>query len=291
MKLLITGASGLLGSDIVYAAEQKNIDIVKLCHTPRDGFIDVDITTEEGISTVSDLEWDAVIHTAAWRNPDICENKTDETYRINVWTSEKLAELAAERSAKFVYICTDYVFSGSNPPYAEDSEPSPVNYYGKSKLLGAQKVIDKIPEASSLRVPLLYGIRAGLEMSALLNGTLTALESKEKWQMEDSIIRYPTYTGDVANATLLLLEKSEGGIFHFSGQDRTTRYKITELFAEILGKSMENIQHLETPPATEARRPKDAHLTMDKILELGMPAPLCFAERVKLLFKELNIIS
>lgn len=290
MKLLITGASGLLGSDIAFAAEKRNIDIIKLCYKSRDGFISLDLTTEEGMSQVGSLDWDAIIHTAALKDPDICENNADESYRINVWTSEQLAKLAVEKGAKFVYISTDYVFSGKNPPYFEDSNPTPVNYYGETKLLGEMKILETVVGASSLRVPILYGIGAGVEMSALLSDTLKALDSETTCNMDDSIIRYPTYTGDVANAALRLLDKSPGGIFHFSGSDKSTKFKITKCFAKVLNRSMKNIKRLDTPPASKAERPMNSHLNIDKIVKLGVSPPVCFENRVRLLFKELGIM-
>jgi len=289
LKILITGAGGLLGSEISAKAGQpasSNLrisQIIRLSSRKVPGFLTADITSEEGIRRICGSDWDILVHAAAWRNPDQCENERDGALRLNAWATEQLASEAGRRKAKMLYVSTDYVFPGSNPPYKEEDTPSPVNYYGETKLLGEKAVLGQCQNSLILRVPLLYGMAAGLQKSDLLNGTLKALSSDKPWNMEDSIVRYPTYTGDVADAIFFLLDRNASGIFHFSGQDRTSRYKITATFADIFGRSMKNIVRLERAPATEARRPHDSHLGMDKILSMGFPLPMPFAERIKFL--------
>ncbi|MFA6293714.1 MAG: sugar nucleotide-binding protein, partial [Victivallales bacterium] len=85
-----------------------------------------------------------------------------------------------------------------------------------------------------------------------------------------------------------LLENNASGIYHFSGQDKTSRYRITATVARTFGKSMKNIVRLEEAPETEAIRPHDSHLCMDKILSLGLPSPMGFEERLRLLKPEIE---
>ncbi len=291
MKILITGANGLLGSDIVHSAagrQPQAYEIIKACSKPSAGFLSADLTTETGIRKISESEWDTLIHTAAWRNPDQCDKDKGGAHRLNAWSTEQLASEAANRGAKMLYISTDYVFPGTNPPYKENNNPSPVNYYGESKLLGEKAVLNLCADSCILRIPLLYGTRGGLAKSDLLAGTLKALSSEKPRTMEDSIVRYPTYTGDVAEAIFFLLEKNASGIFHFSGQDKTSRYRITATLAKIFGKSMKNIVRLEEAPKTEALRPHDSHLGMEKILSMGFPLPLPFDDRMRSLKDEIE---
>ncbi|OGV46481.1 MAG: hypothetical protein A2017_20565 [Lentisphaerae bacterium GWF2_44_16] len=286
MKILVTGSSGLLGSDIVFTLKKNNIEVIRQRRRPENGFIAADITTADGIATIAGLEWDAVIHSAALKDPDKCENEKDATFRTNVYATEKLAGLAEARKAKFIYISTDYVFPGTNPPYSEEDRPSPVNVYGESKLKGEEKVSSICKDYRILRVPILYGIRAGLKHSALLYSPLSVLLSGKECPMEDSIIRYPTYTGDVADAVLLLLRKGASGIYQFSGEDKLTKLGICKLIAEIFNLKMNNIIRLEKPPEGETVRPHDSHLKTDKIMSLGMNTPLPFRERLEMLRKE-----
>jgi len=289
MKVLVTGATGLLGTDIVYTLENRNIETIKACFSQRNSnYIAADITKEEGIRKLADIEWDCLIHTSAWRDPDECENKQKETYRLNVWASGQLAKVAFERSAKMIFISTDYVFSGNNPPYSETDKRDPINYYGKTKEIAEDKILEISNNFCILRVPLLYGVRAGLKASAVLNTAINALDSGNIYQMDNTITRYPTYTGDVAEAILFLLTKKASGIYHFSGQDETTKYGIAKTIAEQLNKSMDHIIKMVTPPNDDAKRPLNSHLSMNKLLSLGFESPIPFKHRIKKLLKEIH---
>lgn len=286
MKILITGSSGLLGSDIAFTLEKNNIEVIRQCRRPRNGFVAADITSPDGIALIAELEWDAIIHSAALKDPDKCENEKDATFRTNVSATEKLASLAAARNARFIYISTDYVFPGTKPPYSESDKPSPINFYGESKLMGEEKVSSICKDYRILRIPILYGIRAGLKNSALLHTPINLLLSGKECPMEDSIVRYPTYTEDVAGAALLLIDKGAPGIYHFSGEDNLTKFGICSLIAEVLELKTDNIVRMEKPPEGETVRPHDAHLKTDKIMSIGMKAPLSFRERLEMLRNE-----
>jgi dTDP-4-dehydrorhamnose reductase len=286
MKLLITGASGLLGSDVNWKAEQDGIKTVKVCLKPRDGFLSADISSPQGIEKIDGADWDAMIHCAAWRDPNICEKDENMAKKINADATGNLAELAKKRNAKFLYISTDYVFPGTNPPYKETDETRPVNWYGQTKLMGEKNTFRASEKFCVLRIPALYGVRAGLEASPLLLTTLQALKSNEPWNMEDSIIKYPTCTEDVAEAALFLLNKNASGIFQFSGQDKTTRLSFTHIMAEATGANSENIHAITAPPETDATRPKDAHLDISRILSLGFSPPMPLIERLKKLYQD-----
>jgi len=289
MKILVTGATGLLGSDIVYTLKHRNIETVKACFSQRgNDYIAANITTEEGIKKLADIDWDCLIHTSAWRDPDTCENKQEETYRLNVWAAEQLAKVALTRNAKMVFISTDYVFSGNNPPYTETDSKDPINYYGETKKIAENKILEISKDFCILRAPLLYGIRAGIKASALLNTAINALNSNKPSQMDNTITRYPTYTGDVAEAALLLLNKKAEGVYHFSGQDKTTKYGIAETIADLLNKNMNNVTKMNVPPNDDAKRPLDSHISMDKLLALGFKMPLPFKNRVEKLLKEVH---
>lgn len=283
MKILLTGASGMLGSDIVISvASHPEISLIKTSLKARPGFISADISTENGIATLKKLDWNAVIHTAAWKNPDSCEKMQAETEAINTIATGHLAQAAAERGAPMLYISTDYVFPGTRPPYDEFSIPYPLNVYGRTKLAGEKLLLETCGNKGIvLRIPFLYGLAAGLEQCPLLDSTLKALDSDKPWEMNDSAIRFPTWTGDVAAAAFFLLKKEASGIFHFSALESYTRYTITKTIAELLGKPMDKIVRSTSQPSGEALRPEDAHLAVKRLVDLGFPKVLPFKERLK----------
>ncbi|HPN84451.1 MAG TPA: SDR family oxidoreductase [Victivallales bacterium] len=288
MNILLTGSSGLLGSDIAISAYKKGIALKGVCrHPQKKGDIEADITSEGGIAKIAKTEFDCIIHCAAWRDPDKCEKDKGYCLKINVKATESLAKIAKERNAFFIHISTDYVFSGENPPYYEDSQICPINFYGESKAQ-AELIIQKLQRFSILRVPLLYGMGGGIEKSSLILGMMNALHSGKNWDMEDSIVRFPTYTGDVADAVFFILEKKLNGIFHFSGNCRTSRYKMTIDFAKVMGLDSSRIIRLPEPPPAEARRPKNSQLSIEKIISLGFSPPLPFQERISILKDEIK---
>lgn len=289
MKLLVSGASGLLGTDIVFEAESAGVECVKLCRSRREGFAQADLTTEAGLKEVESLEWDALVHTAAWRSPEECDKDKDGAMAINVKATESLAKIAARRKAWMLYISTDYVFPGTNPPYAEDSPTEPLNTYGMTKLLGERAALENCSGSCSLRIPFLYGWRAGLGRAAMISSTLKALKSETPIQIDNSIVRYPTCTCDVAKAVMFLAGKKAHGIHHFSASDKSTRYTIALLAAEIIGCPCDKLVPTEAAPQADTKRPKDAHLSMEKLLSMGFKEPPPFRERFELCLGRLGL--
>jgi len=226
ITVLVTGASGMLGSEIVslleYNADRLGIEkILKHRRKSISGFISLDLAKQEDLTRISEYGWDVLIHTAANRDPDSCASNSENAVKINHKATAYLADEAAKRGAYMIYISTDYVFSGKNPPYSEDSPTDPINVYGETKLAGEKAVLATSDKYVSLRVPFLYGIKAGIEQAPMLAGSIKALKDTSKEYFLDNLgVRYPTFTGDVADAVMLLLEKLLGGIFHCSGRDK-----------------------------------------------------------------------
>ncbi len=280
MKVLVTGASGLLGTDIVLELIASGHEVIKSSFSERPGFIAADVSLESGIEKLAALDWDCIIHTSAARDPDSCEKDREGTYNLNVKASEELAKIASAKKAKFVFISTDYVFSGNNPPYRETDKPDPINCYGETKLEAENLILSICTDAIILRVSILYGISAGLKASALLYSSIKAIKSKTEVFIEDVIARYPVYTGDVAKAIGFLLRKKASGIYHFSSDDKLTKYQIALMIASVTGKNSSHIRPLKTLPETPAKRPLDSHLDTSKIFSLGMKNSLPFSESI-----------
>ena len=224
-RVLVTGACGLLGTAIARRLLQDH-PLWLLSHsTVLPGTDPVDLTTPDGMAAVQDGEWDALVHCAAFRSPDYCEDNRAAALQLNARVPGQLAELAAARGARMIHISTDYVFDGTRAPYREDDPRTPVNYYGETKMLAEDAVREACPSGVVLRVPALYGQPPDPIESTLVEEGVAAAMSDEPCVVDNVIARFPTHTDDVAEVVAFLLERDASGILHASAPEKATRYE------------------------------------------------------------------
>lgn len=188
-----------------------------------------------------------------------------------------------------IYISTDYVFSGrpGEAPYNADASPQPPNLYGQTKLDGERAVLEETETnrlGIILRVPVLYGTAEEPKESAinvLMDTVWKAQEKDANIVVDDWAQRYPTNTEDVGRVCLDLGSKylaaheakpSIGRIFHFSSEDRFTKFEICQLFAEIMGLPLNGVRGNKDgdDPNASAQRPYDTHLSSQSLKDLGI---------------------
>ena len=159
-KILITGGSGLLGSNLSKAATSK-FEVFAVYHsnevTGRDiKFLQADLTDNGDLEKLEKIRPDAIVHCAALTDVDFCEKHPAEAYRQNCLASAHIAKIAQDVDASFIHISTDMVFDGQDGNYSEEAPPNPINHYGKSKLLAEQNVQSICPSACIIRTNI-YG--------------------------------------------------------------------------------------------------------------------------------------
>ena len=158
-KLLITGASGLLGNKIVKIANHT-YEVIPTYNTMtlHSNSVKLDITNlNEVFNVFSKLEPNIVIHTASETNVDKCEIEKEHAWKTNAEGTRNIAEACQKVNAKLVCVSTDYVFNGEKGLYDEEDKPDPVNYYGLTKLEGEKQVIKHCKDHAILRTSVLYG--------------------------------------------------------------------------------------------------------------------------------------
>lgn len=211
-RVLVTGASGLLGRQVVRAFEQDGWSVTGTAFSRANGTTlrKVDLEDGSAVSAVlEDVQPTVVVHCAANRFPDKVDKDPQGTKRLNIDASKSLASLCAERNIVLIYISTDYVFPGTKgeAPYEADTKPSPPNLYGESKLDGEKAVLSTYGEAKTsgravvLRVPVLYGQAekpAESAVNTLLDTVNKVQDPNASAKMDHWSIRYPTNTEDVA---------------------------------------------------------------------------------------------
>jgi len=272
-RILVTGASGLLGSAVA-ACLQRSAAILPLAHAhPAPGLTPLDLADPREAARLEREPWDALVHCAAYRSPEFCEDHKEAAWRLNAETPEFLARLACRRGARMVHISTDYVFPGTHPPYREGDACEPVNDYGRTKLAGEQGVSRAYPAAVILRIGALYGRLAGAARSPMLEEAVQAVREAREMESDDCVRRYPLFVEDVAKVVrFLLFENAFSGVLHAGASQGMTRYGWMQRVAAVLGVKAAHIKP-SVRSLYRSPRPVDAGLCTDRLRELGGPVP------------------
>lgn len=295
MKILVTGASGLLGrslmTELAPLAGSANALIGTAHSRLKPPLRRLDLTDEAAVHAAF-AEWspDLVVHSAAERRPDVVDGDPASAERLNVDATRLLAELAAEKSAHFIYLSTDYVFDGTKPPYSIDAETAPLNAYGRMKLAGEDVVRAAYKGIGDhgfalLRIPILYGRVETLAESPVTELAARIFEGKP-FKAEDWAARYPAHVDDVARALALIAKHlmqgapDAGGIYHFASGEQFTKYGMARVIAEELGVDVALVQPDPNPPSG-APRPKDCRLDASRLASLGFVPRIRFVDGVR----------
>ena len=224
MKILLTGASGMLGQDLSPVLEDVGAFVIE---TSSDN---MDITDVAQVKNVLNCTHpDMVIHCAAYTNVDKAEEEPEKAELINVKGTENIAKVSAELDIPVVYISTDYVFYGSkNTPYTPDDIPNPLNIYGKTKLAGEEMIKKYCKKYYIVRTSWLYG-----HYGKNFVETMISMADKPELKVVDDQIGCPTWTVELANGILKLLSKPYG-TYHVCGGGQTSWYG----FAKEIFKNM-----------------------------------------------------
>ena len=286
MRLLVTGASGLLGRAVVAHAHSEGHEVKGIAFRRASEMESVDLTDRDAISRViSSFAPDAVIHTAAERRPDAVERDPEGSHALNVDAPAALASACAAlpRPAYLVALSTDYVFDGTQPPYHVNDTPNPLNAYGAAKV-EAEKAVDAAASpgrASCVRIPVLYGPTEYNGESAV-NVLMDAVRSGSEPRIMDACaVRYPTCVSDVARAVVSLCDIAQHRdmphIVHFSAREAMTKYDmclvIARVWNNICGKEVASSSHLEPQfevPAGSTPRPGNCKLDLSETVALGV---------------------
>ncbi|XP_077122089.1 methionine adenosyltransferase 2 subunit beta isoform X1 [Ranitomeya variabilis] len=276
-KALVTGATGLLGRSVYREFKAANWHIVGCSYTrvrPKHEILNL-LDSSAVKELVEDFKPDVIVHCAAERRPDVVEINPYSATMLNVGASENIAKVAAGTGAFLIYISTDYVFDGSSPPYREDSEPNPLNTYGKTKLEGERVVLQNNDGAAVLRVPVLYGDVEKIEESAVTVMFDKVQHSNKSADIDHWQQRFPTYVKDVASVCVQMSERklqdpSLKGIFHWSGNEQMTKYEIACAMADAFNLPSSHLRPISEEPVGAAPRPWNPQLDCSRLEALGI---------------------
>ena len=243
-KVLITGANGQLGKELVELFTEKGFEVYGF------GRDKMDITNQAQVQEViSTLKPNIVLHSAAHTQVDLAESEPEQAFSINAYGTRNVAVAAEAVGAKLVYVSTDYVFDGTNDePYNEFSPTSPLGVYGKSKLAGEQFVRDLHSKFFIARTSWVYGKHGANFVKTMLK---LGKERKELSVVADQI-GCPTYTLDLAHAILELVDTQKYGVYHISNSGSCSWYEFAKEIFNISGITV------QVNPCTTADFPRPA---------------------------------
>ncbi len=272
MKILITGANGMLAKEVKEKFEKEN----ELICTD---VADLDITNEEAVEKfVEETKPEYIINSAAFTAVDKAETAGEIVEKINGDGPANLAKSAKKVGAKLVHISTDYVFGGDlevSKDYKEDDEKAPVTAYGITKLHGEEGIEKNMDEYYIFRTAWLYGIGGNNFVK-----TMTKLgSSRDEINVVADQHGSPTYAKDLTEIIYQAIEKKiPYGVYHATNQGYTTWYDFTKAILE-----KQNIQckvnpvtteeYIEMMKITQAKRPFNSQLSKDKLLAQGIEVP------------------
>lgn len=297
MKILVTGANGLLGQKLVSLLQEKeDIELIATARgksvqtITRGTFYMLDVTDKNQVDTlISATKPDVIIHTAAMTQVDDCETKRDACVLNNVTAVEHLIEACSKNGVHLVHVSTDFIFDGTHGPLDETAEPNPVNFYGESKLAAERLIQASNISWSILRTVLVYGVTNDMSRSNIVLWVKKSLEEGKTISVVNDQWRTPTLAEDLAQGCYLASVKKATGVFNISGKDFVTPFDIATQTATFFGLEKSLIQPTDSTKFKQpARRPMKTGFIIDKAKkELGYE-PHSFLEGLEILSKQLT---
>jgi dTDP-4-dehydrorhamnose reductase len=288
-NLLIIGETGLLGSAVKEVGKEHFDSIVGTYNTnAKQGLVKLDARDRKAvfelIKNVSPL---LVVDTHALNNVDYCEQHPEEAWEINVNGTRNVAEASKLVGAKYVFISSDYVFSGSKTSYSEKDKPDPLNYYGKTKY-AAELVLQALDiNYIALRTSSLYGSRSSSDKKSFPFFIAEMLRSGKEVKVAYDQYVSPTNVDDLARVIFELAKVDAKGIFHATGPETITKYDFAQRIAKALGLNEKLIKPASSAELNfVAKRPGKVVLETTKLKRVAKVRLLSLDEKLPVIFKK-----
>ena len=280
-RVLITGANGLLGQELVLLTSR--FPAYDVLATGRDaaprfkgascGYAPLDITDAGAVQHLfQDFTPTVVVNCAAMTQVDDCETDRDACWEINTVAVENLARQCRAVGARLVQVSTDFVFDGENGPYREEDRPAPVNFYGKAKLASENAVRDAgLDRWAIARTVLVYGTGEALRRANFALWVIDKLSKGEVINVVTDQWRTPTYAPDLAAGIEQIVRYGKTGIYHLSGRELVSIYDFAQTIAGVLDLDASLIHPTDgaTFKQKAARPPRTGFIILKAETELG----------------------
>lgn len=266
VRVLVTGANGQLGRDVVTAFDSAGYDVFGASRAQ------LDVGDRDAVAgAVGGVQPDVVVHAGAWTAVDACEADPDRAWRVNAMGSRHVAAAARAAGAYLLYVSTDYVFAGDSPrPYVEWDDPAPASVYGRSKLGGEREVLAGCPGSAVVRTSWVCSGHG----SNMVTTILRLAAEHEQLRFVDDQRGCPTFTDDLAGAIVMLAASRLGGLWHVTNQGPTTWFGFARDVVAAAGRDPEMVRPITTAqldPPRAAPRPANSVLDNAALRAAGLP--------------------
>jgi dTDP-4-dehydrorhamnose reductase len=297
MKILVTGANGLLGQKLTALLEKD--DTIQLVATARaklnfqltrGEFVPLDITNAASVDKIiSEVRPDVVINTAAMTQVDQCESEREACWLNNVTAVAHIAKACEKNNIHLIHISTDFIFDGTHGPLDELAKPNPLSYYGESKLAAEEVVMKSKTDWAILRTVLVFGVTRDMSRSNIVLWVKKSLEEGKTINVVNDQWRTPTLAEDLAMGSYLVAKKKAKGVYNISGDEMLTPYDIAIRTADFfkLNKALIKSADSSTFKQLAQRPPKTGFIITKARKELGF-APHSFDEGLSILSQQLS---
>ena len=280
MRILLTGAAGMLGRDVASAADAGGHELIAFSHG------ELDVTDGDAVvGAIAAAAPAAVVNCAAWTDVDGAEERAEEAMAVNGAGAGNVARGAAQAGAWMIHVSSDYVFDGERrTPYVESDVPGPRSQYGRGKLAGERAVASAAPESHTIvRSSWLFGAGGRCFPATILR----AGAQRDRLTVVDDQVGCPTFTGHLAPALLALAEEPVAGVVHVAGGGSCSWYEFAREVVRLAGLGCDVVPGTTAELARPAPRPAysvlgteraDAprlplwHVGLEQFLAAGVPS-------------------
>lgn len=291
MKILLTGASGLLGNAYATAAVRRGHEVIALANTNTPAAtglshnLQMELSDPSGLTSLILEHWpDAIVNCAAISNPASVDATPALAEKINVALPRHLAQLSTHLGARLIHISTDMVFDGqSAEPYRSTDMPAPTNLYGQTKLMSEREVLEHNPEDPVvLRIPILMGNSPSGQRS-LHEKLIAAIQAGQRPKLFCDEIRQPATAENVAEVMLELTERRDlHGLFHWAGSETLSRFEIGQRILRHFGmdpNAIESVSQKDNP--SHADRPANLTFNLHPLVSKIKTQPQNFDQQLE----------
>ncbi|MBC9811925.1 SDR family oxidoreductase [Crocinitomicaceae bacterium CZZ-1] len=274
MKILITGANGLLGQKITGQLVKRNIPFLATSNgaNRNPDCPDADYKTmnicnaAEVAAVVATYQPTHIIHTAAMTNVDACELNPEACREVNVEGTRHVADAARSVGAHFQLLSTDFVFDGEKGNYSEEDEVGPLSVYAQSKVDAEELLLKGTDHNFSIvRTIIVYGTAHNLSRSNLFLWAREALPKGEQMNVVDDQFRAPTWADDLAWGCIRICELNATGIYHLSGPETYSIFEIVQKVAAHYGYGTRSLNRIASATLNQpAKRPPKTGFDLTK---------------------------